>query len=90
MASSSVNYPQSTGFDNCSPKAAWNRYDQRDRDNTAPPERQPVFVYEEYDEGVTIGYFNGETMCLWNGSDDCSITHWMPIPLPDPPEDQWP
>jgi hypothetical protein len=70
--------------------SSWRRYDQHDRAKTAPPKGELVWVYEEYEEGVTIGFFNGDTMCLWNGRDDYSITHWMHLPAPEPPDEQWP
>jgi hypothetical protein len=51
---------------------------------------QLVWVYEEYGIGVTIGYFNGETMALWTGSTEDSVTHWRWIDPPEPPADPWP
>lgn len=68
----------------------WHRYDQHDREATAPLRNHLVWVYEEYGIGVTIGYFNGETMVLWTGSTDGSVTHWRRIDPPEPPADPWP
>jgi hypothetical protein len=68
--------------------ADWRPFDYADKDSTAPKLGQPVWVHESfYEGGVTIGYFDGFTMRLWHGSDDCSVTHWAPMNYPHEPEE---
>jgi hypothetical protein len=66
----------------------WRRFDHNDKDNTAPKGTyELVWIREDqYEEGVTIGYFDGYTFCLWGGSDDCSVSWWAPIEYPADPE----
>ncbi len=50
---------------------------------TAPEAGVLVWIVEQfYEEGVTLGYFDGYTFRTWNGSDDCSVSHWAPINYP--------
>lgn len=66
----------------------WTQYNREDKENTAPKDLDKlVWVYETYcEEGVGLGYFDGFTFRLANGSDDCHVTHWAPIEMPEPPE----
>lgn len=61
----------------------------RDQIVAKPPVDEPVWVVEEfYLEGVGLGLFDGFTWrMLPSGSDDCQVSHWMPITYPDPPEE---
>jgi hypothetical protein len=47
-----------------------------------------VWINERYyAEGVDLGYFDGFTMRMWSGSDDCSVTDWAPIERAAPPRE---
>lgn len=65
----------------------WKEYNREDKAKTAPREDELVWVYEEfYENGVTIGLFDGFTFLVMpSGSDDCSVTHWMPMTKPEAP-----
>jgi predicted SnoaL-like aldol condensation-catalyzing enzyme len=64
----------------------WHQYVYEERDATAPPEGELVWVLERYYlEGVGIGYYDGYTMRMWSGSDDCGVTHWARIQYPKGP-----
>lgn len=69
------------------PDVEWRRFDYADKDNTAPKGTYtPVWIREDhYEEGVTIGYFDGYTFRVWGGSDDCSVSWWAPIQYPADP-----
>lgn len=46
-----------------------------------------VWVFDHFYDGVTAGYFDDYAMRTLPGrSDDCHVTHWMPMERPDPPE----
>jgi hypothetical protein len=64
----------------------WNRFDYDDKANTAPKHTELVWIAEEfYEEGVTLGYFDGYTFYTWVGSDDCSVSWWAEIERPAAP-----
>lgn len=64
----------------------WRRYDYSDKRNTAPGSDDLVWIREDYyEDGVTVGFFDGFTFRTWAGSDDCSVSHWAPIELPEDP-----
>jgi hypothetical protein len=64
----------------------WKPFDYGNKAETAPPTEVLVWVNEVYYvEGVSLGYFDGFTMRLWSGSDDCSVSHWAPMERPEPP-----
>lgn len=66
----------------------WRPYDRTAKTTTAPPADALVWIYERfYEEGVTVGYFDGFTFRTWTGSDDCSVSHWAPIEFPAVPAD---
>jgi len=69
---------------------SWQRYDRWIAVPVTPAVGELVWVYEEYDLGVTAGYFDGTGMRPWTGSEHYSITHWMRITPPAPPEENWP
>lgn len=80
--------PSPPGF--ASDSQTWRRYDHHDKSGTAPPHGELVWVYEEYELGVTVGFFNGRCMSLWNGDETFTFSHWMPLTAPEAPEDPWP
>jgi hypothetical protein len=64
----------------------WRRFDYDDKTTTAPPGHALVWIVEEfYWQGVGIGYFDGNKMRMWNGSDDCYVSWWAPMERPEPP-----
>lgn len=64
----------------------WRRFDYDDKRTTAPVADELVWIVEEfYEQGVTIGYFDGFTFRVWSGSDDCHVSSWAPIRYPEPP-----
>lgn len=63
----------------------WRQFDYFSKPATAPDENELVWVREENDRAVTLGYFDGFTFRIWTGTDDCSITHWAPLEYPDAP-----
>lgn len=64
----------------------WIKYD-RTRESTAPKHPNPVWIMEmQYEDGVTIGSFDGVIWQTWTGSDDCLVTHWAEIEYPGGPE----
>jgi hypothetical protein len=77
-------------FGSASESQTWRRYDHPRKPSTAPPRGELVWVYEEYDLGVTVGFFNGSCMSLWTGDETFSFTHWMPMRAPEAPDDPWP
>jgi hypothetical protein len=65
----------------------WRRFDYDDKAATAPPPYTLVWIVETfYEDGVTLGYFDGYTMRTWSGSDDCRVTHWKPLKTPAVPK----
>jgi hypothetical protein len=65
----------------------WHEFDYDRKEETKPPNDDPVWIVETlYEDGVTLGYFDGVTFCTWTGSDDCHVTHWAPITRPQAPE----
>lgn len=67
-------------------KTNWTRFDYNDKANTAPKHGDPVLIREDfYEEGVTLGYFDGYTFRTWAGSDDCSVSYWAEIHYPADP-----
>lgn len=63
----------------------WIPFDYEDKQaNPLPPNGEPVWVYDDFYSGVTIGWY-------WNwwethdSKDDCHIDAWMPIVKPAPP-----
>lgn len=68
------------------PDVRWNLFRYEDKASTRPPNDDLVWIVEEfYEEGVTLGYFDGYTFRTWGGSDDCSVSAWAPIEYPEPP-----
>jgi hypothetical protein len=65
----------------------WRRFDYGDKDGTAPSIKDVlVWIREDlYEEGVTLGYFDGYTFRTWSGSDDCSVSWWALIDYPTDP-----
>lgn len=64
----------------------WNPFNYEDKASTRPPTADLVWIVEEfYEEGVTLGYFDGYTFRTWGGSDDCSVSAWAPIDYPGRP-----
>jgi len=67
----------------------WNAFDYADKANTAPKHSELVWIVEEfYEDGVTLGYFDGYTFRTWGGSDDCSVSWWAEIEKPPPPAER--
>jgi hypothetical protein len=61
----------------------WHRFDYANKASTKPPTDNLVWVVEEfYEEGVTLGYFDGYTFRTWGGSDDCEVSWWAEITYP--------
>lgn len=70
-------------------RRVWRRFDFDDKKATAPPTDELVWIVEDfYENGTTLGYFDGFTFRTYSGSDDCSVSWWAPITYPDPPA-QW-
>ncbi|MEV8439159.1 hypothetical protein AB0425_17430 [Actinosynnema sp. NPDC051121] len=70
-------------------RSQWRRFDYEHKQATAPPVDQLVWIVEDhYSDIPDIGYFDGFTMRLAHGSDDCSVSWWAPITYPEPPA-QW-
>jgi hypothetical protein len=69
-------------------RAEWTPFDYDARDaNPLPTPGELVWIVEEfYGERVVAGYFDGFTWRVWHGSDDCSVTHWMPMTKPEEPK----
>lgn len=64
----------------------WRRFDYNDKASTAPVAERLVWIVEQfYEEGVTLGYFDGYTFRTWRGSDDCSVSWWAEIEYPPVP-----
>lgn len=64
----------------------WFRFDYANKAATAPKAGGYVWIMEDfYEQGVTLGYFDGATMRTAGGSDDCHVTHWAAIEYPQPP-----
>lgn len=64
----------------------WKPFNYYDKRNTAPPEDTLVFIREDYyNDGVTLGFFDGFTMRTWTGSDDCHVSWWKEIEMPADP-----
>ena len=65
------------------PEVNWRSFNH----DAAPAQDVMVWVVEEfYEQGVTIGVFDGYTFrVLPSGSDDCSVSWWAPIQYPPPP-----
>lgn len=69
-------------------KVKWNKYNPKDKENTAPTELDTlVWIVEENYDLERLGYFDGFTFRIWSGSDDCSVTHWAEIEYPDYPKE---
>lgn len=67
-------------------KVDWHAFDYADKANTAPPAGELVWIREDfYEDGVTLGQFDGWTFTTYWGSDDCSVSWWAPIVRPDDP-----
>ena len=64
----------------------WTKYDREDKANTAPPEGELVWIVEGYEPHVTLGLFDGFTMRMWYGTDDCHVGAWASITPPSLPE----
>lgn len=69
----------------------WHRFDYEDKSSTVPPQDlhyEPVWIVEDYyTEGVTLGYYDGNSFRTFGGSDDCSVSWWAKIRYPEPPAD---
>ena len=64
----------------------WIRFDYRNKRNTAPPTHEPVFIREDnYQDGVSVGFFDGLTWHDVHGSDDLKISWWASIDWPEDP-----
>ena len=72
------------------PTVEWHAFDYANKKATAPSSDLHYamlgIVERFYTEGVTLGYFDGFTFRTYNGSDDCSVSHWAEIDYPEPPE----
>lgn len=67
-------------------KVQWHRFNYDDKEVTAPVADHMVWIMEMFREPhVTLGYFDGFTFRLWTGTDDCEVTHWAHIELPEAP-----
>lgn len=51
-----------------------------------PADGHPVWVFDEFYSGVTIGFFDGHYFRTLATGDDCHVTHWMALEWPSPPE----
>lgn len=68
------------------PVVGWRPFDYDAKAAAAPETDVLVWIVEEdYAEGVTVGYFDGFTFRTWQGSDDCSVSHWAPLAYPAAP-----
>lgn len=66
--------------------AQWHPFDYANKKANAPTADTLVWIVEDfYEEGVTVGYFDGFTFRTWTGSDDCSVSWWAPIEYPASP-----
>jgi hypothetical protein len=45
-----------------------------------------VWINDEFYNGVTIGVWDGRRWETADGSSDISVSHWMPIDMPDSPK----
>lgn len=69
-------------------KTKWHRFDYDDKDATAPPAHETVWVFETfYYDGVTTGWFDGYTFQTTETGDDCCVTHWAKMKCPAPPKE---
>lgn len=69
-----------------SPELEWHPFDYDDKRATCPPAGVLVWIVEEfYEDGVTIGFFDGVTMRTWAGSDDCFVLKWADMVMPGDP-----
>lgn len=72
--------------DVAAPAVEWREFDYDDKASTAPEADELVWVMEtSYEQGVTLGLFDGFTFRTWTGTDDCEVTHWAPIAYPAKP-----
>lgn len=68
-------------------RRVWRRFDYDNKQATRPPVAGLVWIVEDfYEEGVTLGYYDGVTMRTWTGADDCKVSWWAPITYPEPPQ----
>lgn len=51
-----------------------------------PKVGEPIWVFDEYYSGVTVGMFDGRGFCTLATSDDCLVTHWAPMEYPSAPD----
>ncbi|WP_204078366.1 hypothetical protein [Planotetraspora phitsanulokensis] len=65
---------------------SWRPFDYEDKAATAPPTDRMVWIWETFEEGVDLGYFDGFTMRTAAGSDDCHVTHWAFMDVPPGPQ----
>lgn len=72
--------------------ANWKKFDYERKSDTAPDKslwHTELWIVETfYDEGVTIGYYDGHTFRTSGGSDDCHVSHWAEIDIPDMPDEE--
>ena len=67
----------------------WKPFDYTRKAETKPRHVDVLYwiIEEFYEQGVTLGYFDGFTWRTSWGSDDCSVSWWAEIQYPDPPPD---
>lgn len=61
----------------------WIPYDYVE-DSPLPKPGELVWINDEFYYGVTVGYWDGWWR-VYSGSDDVSISHWMPLTPPASP-----
>lgn len=64
----------------------FHRLEADEPEGDAPPEPGPYWVLERFYFGVVVGEWTGERFTV-GGSDDCFVSHWMPLQKPNPLRD---
>ena len=64
----------------------WTDFDYDDKRATCPPAGLLVWIVEEfYEDGVTVGYYDGVTFRNFAGSDDIFVLKWATMVMPGDP-----
>jgi len=70
------------------PTVEWHPFDYDKKKATAPDHGDLVWIVEDThftEPVVDLGYFDGFTFVMWQGEDDCHVTHWAEIDHPNTP-----
>ena len=67
---------------------SWIPYDYENKKECSTPEPHTlVWIFEEFYDGVTLGYMIYNSWHNWQGNDDVSVSHWMPLEYPEDPDE---